>query len=135
MHAFTALFTTLVAAASVMAAPAVKNTSELVARDAPNIGYGQQIQRSNEQNWWVVWIEGKSACPNTVSLGPLVTNPCNYVFFIDGWSLHFGDCDGNNEPRSLYSGNSYIRRCVGDSDKINCHDGLHDIVKHGKCKA
>lgn len=46
-------------------------------------------------------------------------------------------CDSgfrDNEPQAVKdaSGN-IVRRCTLDSDKINCHDGLHDIQKHGKC--
>ncbi|KAI0468903.1 hypothetical protein F4859DRAFT_489376 [Xylaria cf. heliscus] len=110
----------------------------LQARDPVPVGFGQQIQTSNEANYWVVWVEGDSACPNIQSLDPLTDNPCDITFRLPGGTekLKLGDCDGNNMPHSLYlDSGSFVRTCTADSDKINCHHGEHDIVKHGKCVA
>lgn len=113
-------------------------THRLVARDPVNVGFGQQIQTSNEANYWVVWVEGESACPNIRSLAPLTDNPCDITFTLPGGTekLKLGDCDGNNMPHSLFlDSGSFVRGCSADSDKIHCHGDEHDIVKHGYCKA
>jgi hypothetical protein len=137
MYATTAIIATLIA--SVVGAPASSESfSQLLARDAVNVGYGQEIQEFNEANYWVVWVEGESACPNIQSLGPLTDSPCDIEFQLPGGTekLKLGNCDGNNEPHSLYlASGSFVRTCEHDSDKINCHGSQHDIVKHGKCKA
>ncbi|OBT61220.1 hypothetical protein VE03_08708 [Pseudogymnoascus sp. 23342-1-I1] len=97
------------------------------------IGYGQQLQNNDQANHWVVWVEGKSACPNTRTLGPLVKSPCGQQFKYDGDTYKLADCDQSNEPKSLVSGNRSWG-CKLSSDKINCHGSTHDIVKHGYCK-
>ncbi|KFY70025.1 hypothetical protein V499_09529 [Pseudogymnoascus sp. VKM F-103] len=97
------------------------------------IGYGQQLQNNDQANHWVVWVEGKSACPNSRTLGLLVKSPCGQKFKYDGVEYKLADCDQSNEPKSLVSG-GVSWSCKLDHDKINCHSGTHDIVKHGYCK-
>ncbi|KFY19502.1 hypothetical protein V491_04403 [Pseudogymnoascus sp. VKM F-3775] len=104
-----------------------------LASAAVNIGYGQQLQNNDQANHWVVWIEGESACPNSRTLGPLVQSPCNQNFNYNGDTYHLADCDQSNEPKSVVGGGE-TKGCRLDNDKINCHNGIHDIVKHGYCK-
>ncbi|KAI3328953.1 hypothetical protein HD806DRAFT_481185 [Xylariaceae sp. AK1471] len=140
MQATTLFIATLFAGAmgSPLNAASDSATHRLVARDPVNVGFGQQIQTSNEANYWVVWVEGQTACPNIQSLAPLTDSPCDLTFQLPGGSekLKLGDCDGNNMPHSLYlDSGSFVRTCSADSDKITCHGDEHDIVKHGYCKA
>ncbi|KFY68377.1 hypothetical protein V496_01120 [Pseudogymnoascus sp. VKM F-4515 (FW-2607)] len=97
------------------------------------IGYGQQLQNNDQANHWVVWVEGKSACPNSRTLGLLVKSPCGQEFKYEGDTYRLADCDQSNEPKSL-KGGGVTRSCRLDNDKINCHGSTHDIVKHGYCK-
>ncbi|KAI0185494.1 hypothetical protein EV127DRAFT_515194 [Xylaria flabelliformis] len=140
MQAITIFVATLFAGAmgSPLNVGSDSTTHRLQARDPVPVGFGQQLQTSNEANYWVVWVEGDSACPNIQSLAPLTDNPCDITFSLPGGTekLKLGDCDGNNMPHSLYlDSGSFVRTCEADSDKINCHGDEHDIVKHGYCKA
>ncbi|KAF3766049.1 hypothetical protein M406DRAFT_351297 [Cryphonectria parasitica EP155] len=118
----------LAASSTVLASPAMLESRGI------QVGYGQQIQTSDQANHWVVWIEGQSACPATQTLSGLNTSPCNQVFTLAGGTYQLTNCNGNNEPQAVadQDGN-YIHTCTLNHDKINCHHGEHDIVKHGKC--
>lgn len=123
-----------------LAIPLEPNTSPvapaLQIRDTVNIGFGQQLQKSTEQNYWVVWEHGKSACTNTRTIAPLIDSPCGIIFSVPAGTdkVKLGDCDGNNEPRALLTEKGdTIRGCKVKNHKINCHHGLHDIVQHGHC--
>ncbi|KAI0010914.1 hypothetical protein F4779DRAFT_575960 [Xylariaceae sp. FL0662B] len=142
MQPSTLFFSTLLAASGrlALAVPFEAGVSSALAgrADYSNVGFGQQLQTSSEQNYWVVWIEGETACDKVQALGPLTSSPCDIEFTIPAGTtpLKLGDCNGNNEPAGLYtSSGSFVRTCSHDSDKINCHGSEHDIVKHGKCKA
>ncbi|KAI1174712.1 hypothetical protein F4777DRAFT_553167 [Nemania sp. FL0916] len=102
-----------------------------------NIGYGQQIQRNDLQNKWVVWVEGKHACPPLQVLDLLVDDPCGQPFGVPGAeNLTFEECGEDGEPNALHHNGSFIRLCSHHKKKhINCHHGEHDIIKHGKCVA
>ncbi|PSR80598.1 hypothetical protein BD289DRAFT_440422 [Coniella lustricola] len=122
------VITTFVTASYVLAAPSVLESR------AVDVGYGQQLQNSDQTNHWVVWIEGESACPATRTLSSLLTSPCNQYFTLAGERYKFVNCNGNNEPQAVKDATgSIVRSCELEHDKINCHNGIHDIVKHGKC--
>ncbi|KAI0428474.1 hypothetical protein F5Y09DRAFT_313019 [Xylaria sp. FL1042] len=74
----TALALTLLSAI-VPAAMAVPQAGDLDHSNVTKIAFGQQLQPGDQANHWVVWREGKSACPPLV-LGPLVIPPCNTTF-------------------------------------------------------
>ena len=99
-----------------------------------NIAYGQEIQNSDNQNHWVIWNEGSSACPIRQVLGLLTSNPCTQLFTVDDSQFQFGDCDSSNEPTVLLdSKGTQIVQCTENSDHINCSGSQHDIIKHGYC--
>ncbi|GJE90026.1 hypothetical protein PsYK624_061470 [Phanerochaete sordida] len=124
----------IVAAAS--AATALASPS-LQARASPdNIGFGQQLQNTDQANHWVTWIDGESACPNTRLLGLLVNSPCGQQFSFNGFTFQLGDCGSDNFPRSLLDANGgFIRSCASHTPKITCHGSEHDIIQHGRCDA
>ncbi|KAI6088165.1 hypothetical protein F4821DRAFT_234766 [Hypoxylon rubiginosum] len=109
-----------------------------VRADYENVGFGQQIQTSSEANYWVVWIDGETACDKVQTLSPLTSSPCDVDFQLPSGTtkLKLSDCNGNNEPASLYtSAGSFVRTCKQDNSKIHCGGNDHDIVKHGKCNS
>lgn len=86
----TALISALMAPGLVLANPvALEDRAASV-----KVGYGQQIQTSDEANHWVVWVEGESACPATQTLSGLNTSPCNQVFTLAGTKLKLTNCNG-----------------------------------------
>ncbi|KAI0903036.1 hypothetical protein F4823DRAFT_569083 [Ustulina deusta] len=104
--------------------------------NAIQVGYGQQIQNSDQTNHWVIWVEGDHACPGMSVIGSLAGSSCGQGFVVDGSYYQFGGCGGGNEPGQLLdSSGSSIGGCSRKDNgyKISCHDGLHDIVKHGVC--
>ncbi|GAP86393.1 hypothetical protein SAMD00023353_1800130 [Rosellinia necatrix] len=103
--------------------------------NAVSLGYGQQLQESDQANHWVIWTEGENACPGMTVLDTnIVDSPCDQPFIVQGVTYKFGACNGGTEPASLLNANGeIIAFCNLDHDKINCHKGLHDIVKHGVC--
>lgn len=83
-----ALISTLLTPGLVLATPV-----SLEDRAAIKVGYGQQIQLSDEANHWVVWVEGKDACPATQTLGFLTDSPCNQEFNLAGGSWKLTNCN------------------------------------------
>ncbi|KAI0145530.1 hypothetical protein GGR57DRAFT_506724 [Xylariaceae sp. FL1272] len=101
---------------------------------AVEIGYGQQIQNGDQTNHWVMWTEGQHACPGMTVIGPITQAACGQTFSVAGETFTFAGCTGTVEPASLLdSSGTTVGFCHRESDKITCHDGLHDIVKHGVC--
>jgi hypothetical protein len=103
---------------------------------AQAIAFGQQLQNNDQTNHWVAWTEGEHACPGMQVLTKLTDSPCNEAFSIGEVMYTFSGCsDGSGSPPTvlLDSGGLQIGGCAPASDKINCHDGLHDIIKHGVC--
>lgn len=84
MHTTTVAFTLLSALASTaFAFP--RPDEPLQARTAiPNIAFGQQLQDDDQSNHWVVWEEGKDACPPDTVLNVLTSPPCGYEFQVRG---------------------------------------------------
>ncbi|KAI1429743.1 hypothetical protein F5Y12DRAFT_725203 [Xylaria sp. FL1777] len=64
-----------------------------------SVAYGEQIQGTDQSNHWVVWIEGKSACPPLQVLGSLVTSPCNTTFQLPGEADNRKSCP-TRRPKS-----------------------------------
>ncbi|KAH7021547.1 uncharacterized protein B0I36DRAFT_388219 [Microdochium trichocladiopsis] len=122
---------------SVLAAPAAEDAFSLEARAIPSVGLGQQIQADTQINDWVVWEHGKTACPNTRAIAHLVYSPCGIKFTAPGSSerVQFCSCiGGTGAPTALCDANGKkIRDCKTKNDKINCHNGVHDIVQHRYC--
>ncbi|KAB8237976.1 uncharacterized protein BDW43DRAFT_306682 [Aspergillus alliaceus] len=117
---------------AVLASPAPAPVPAPVPASVP-IGYGQQLQNGDQANHWVVWIEGQSACPNSITLSKLTESPCNIDFSFNGGTYHLADCGSDNEPRSVVQNGGSSKSCSRDNRKITCHNSIHDIVKHGKC--
>ncbi|KAI3324748.1 hypothetical protein HD806DRAFT_493504 [Xylariaceae sp. AK1471] len=142
MHSTTTTLSALLAAflPATFAAPSAEPISPLhIRNNIAKVGFGQQLQNGDQANHWVVWVEGESACPHAIDLGPMTSNPCNKPFTLPGSStaVILSDCDGNS-PKTLRepdNNNGFITTCDAASDKINCHGDKHDIVKHGKCVA
>lgn len=135
---------------AVMAAPTSDSTpNNLQKRAYPNVGFGQQIQFVTEENYWVVWQDGKSACPNKQVLtrgGYWGTNQINKMsgcdgdaFTIGGQTMKFGGCGFNGGyPTQLLDGSgNFIRSCEVHEYKITCPhiNQQHDIVQHVRCNA
>ncbi|KAE8383046.1 hypothetical protein BDV26DRAFT_180198 [Aspergillus bertholletiae] len=116
---------------AVLASPAPAEAAPVAA--VHPIGYGQQLQNNDQANHWVVWIEGKSACPNSRTLSRLVDSPCGHTFYFDNQPYHLADCGSDNEPRRVVQPGGKSQSCSRDNRKITCHGSTHDIVKHGKC--
>ncbi|KAK5626478.1 hypothetical protein RRF57_002193 [Xylaria bambusicola] len=55
----------------------------------PNVGFGQQLQDTDQTNHWVVWVEGENACPPSVVIDPLTDSPCGIDFELPGYD---GQC-------------------------------------------
>ncbi|KAI1188618.1 hypothetical protein F5B17DRAFT_439430 [Nemania serpens] len=103
---------------------------------AQTIAFGQELQNDDQTNHWVVWIDGEDACPGQQVLGVLTASPCGQAFNLGEVEYAFTGCADPAGPPTviLDSGGLQIGGCSADSnDKINCHDGLHDIIKHGTC--
>ncbi|KAI1165598.1 hypothetical protein F5B18DRAFT_649554 [Nemania serpens] len=103
---------------------------------AQTIAFGQELQNDDQTNHWVVWIDGEHACPGQQVLGVLTDSPCGQAFNLGEVEYAFTGCAEPSGPPTviLDSGGLQIGGCSADSsDKINCHDGLHDIIKHGTC--
>ncbi|KAL3955862.1 hypothetical protein ACCO45_009881 [Purpureocillium lilacinum] len=105
-----------------------------------NVAYGHQLQDYSQNNNWVVWVEGNDACPNRQVLVPVVfgaleNGPCDSEFTFNNCACHFEDCG----PWWVLTPGRLV--CEGITlpcqdtklEKIHCHGGEHDIIKHGKC--
>lgn len=81
---------------AVMATPLSHESpaSPLSNRQKMKVGYGEQIQTSDDVNHWVVWVEGKSACPATQTLTALNTSPCDQEFTLAGGTWKLANCNG-----------------------------------------
>lgn len=81
---------------AVMATPLSHESpaSPLSNRQKMKVGYGEQIQASDDVNHWVVWVEGKSACPATQTLTALNTSPCDQEFTLAGGTWKLANCNG-----------------------------------------
>ncbi|KAI1428352.1 hypothetical protein F5Y12DRAFT_56707 [Xylaria sp. FL1777] len=104
---------------------------------AQTIAFGQELQGNDQTNHWVTWVDGEHACPGQQVLGVLTESPCGQSFSLGEVEYTFTGCSGDAGPPAaiLDSGGLQVGGCVANShDKINCHDGLHDIIKHGTCK-
>lgn len=88
MYFSNTIVATLITASSVLAIPSILESRSV------KVGYGQQIQNSDEANHWVVWVEGESACPATQTLSRLNTSPCNQRFTLSGGQYKFVNCNG-----------------------------------------
>ncbi|KAF2228655.1 hypothetical protein EV356DRAFT_420140, partial [Viridothelium virens] len=100
------------------------------------VAFGQQLQNNDQTNHWVAWVDGDKACPGMQVLDVLTDKPCEKAFTLGEVVYTFSGCSGDaGAPTSILdSSDSPIGACSSDSnDKINCHDGLHDIIKHGTC--
>ena len=84
----TALISTLLTPRLVLANPV-----SLEDRAAIEVGYGQQIQLSDETNHWVVWVEEEDACPATQTLSVLTSSPCEQTFSLAGGSWKLTNCN------------------------------------------
>ncbi|KAI2778418.1 hypothetical protein F4815DRAFT_242761 [Daldinia loculata] len=102
---------------------------------AEAVAFGQQLQNNDQTNHWVTWVEGKHACPGMQVLDVLTKSPCDQAFSLGEVMYTFTGCSGNGPPTAILdSGGLQIGGCSAhDHNKINCHDGLHDIIKHGTC--
>ncbi|KAH8158475.1 hypothetical protein CIB48_g9773 [Xylaria polymorpha] len=72
--------------------------------------------------------------PARVSLAIIITgSSCGQAFIVDGAQYSFGSCGGVEPGVLLDASGNPIGGCsrTDNGKKINCHDGLHDIVKHG----
>ncbi|KAI1494269.1 hypothetical protein F5X96DRAFT_9519 [Biscogniauxia mediterranea] len=96
---------------------------------AQAVAFGQQLQNDDQTNHWVAWVEGKHACPGMQVLDVLTESPCNQVFNLGEVMYAFSGCSSDSGPPTvlLDSNGFQIGGCTTASDKINCHDGLHDI--------
>ncbi|KAI0895034.1 hypothetical protein F4806DRAFT_88735 [Annulohypoxylon nitens] len=111
--------------------------SSVASAQAQAVAFGQQLQNNDQTNHWVTWVEGKHACPGMQVLGVLTKSPCGKTFSLGEVQYTLTGCSGDNGPPTaiLDSGGLQIGGCsANDNDKINCHDGLHDIIKHGVCE-
>ncbi|KAI4869097.1 hypothetical protein F4820DRAFT_62287 [Hypoxylon rubiginosum] len=105
---------------------------------AQAIAFGQELQEGDQTNHWVTWIDGKNACPGQQILGVLTKSPCDQPFNFGEVEYTLSGCSGEtNSPPTviLDSDGLQIGGCTTahSGNKINCKDGLHDIVKHGTC--
>lgn len=102
---------------------------------AQAVAFGQQLQNEDQTNHWVAWVEGEHACPGMQVLTELTESPCEQAFQLGTVLYEFTGCSGENGAPTaiLDSGGLQVGGCSPASDKINCHDGLHDIIKHGVC--
>ncbi|KAI1811193.1 hypothetical protein GGS20DRAFT_127197 [Poronia punctata] len=104
---------------------------------AQAVAFGQQLQNNDQTNHWVAWTEGEHACPGMQVLSKLTDTPCGHGFSLGEVRYQFSGCpdEAGTPPTVLLdSGGLQIGGCKPASDKINCHDGLHDIVKWGVCE-
>ncbi|KAI0105071.1 hypothetical protein GGR51DRAFT_520727 [Nemania sp. FL0031] len=119
--------------------PAQSTVTELTdkkKKDIVKVAYGQQIQEEDQTNHWVIWIEGKSACPPLATLSSLIEDPCGQKFSLPGSDqLEFAGCDDDGEPHVLLSAGKFVRTCKSykTNANIHCPGKDHDVVKHGKC--
>lgn len=90
MIAVTVLISSLLAPGLVLANPVTLEDRAASVK----VGYGQQIQTSDEANHWVVWVEDEDACPATQTLTGLNTSPCDQVFSLGGGKFKLTDCNG-----------------------------------------
>ncbi|KAI8623434.1 hypothetical protein F5Y19DRAFT_458662 [Xylariaceae sp. FL1651] len=109
--------------------------SSLANAQAVSVAFGQQLQNNDQTNHWVAWVEGQHACPGMQVLDVLTKSPCEQAFNLGEVMYTFSGCSGDNGAPTvlLDSGGLQIGGCAPASDKINCHGGLHDIIKHGVC--
>ncbi|KAI0911983.1 hypothetical protein F4823DRAFT_245551 [Ustulina deusta] len=77
------LLSTIIPAA--IAVPQVDTQPEAKS-NISNVAFGQQLQDEDQTNHWVVWLEGKSACPPAVILDLLTDSPCGMTFELPGSS-------------------------------------------------
>ncbi|KAJ8122394.1 hypothetical protein ONZ43_g1400 [Nemania bipapillata] len=98
------------------------------------LAFGQQMQDEDQTNHWVVWVEGKEACPPTQVLGSLINSPCGVRFNVPGvQNLEFSGCDAEGEPHMLLVDGNFARSCKHSKHSVHCVDSVHSILKHGKC--
>ncbi|KAI1401091.1 hypothetical protein F4819DRAFT_459645 [Hypoxylon fuscum] len=103
---------------------------------AQTIAFGQELQNGDQTNHWVVWVDGKKACPGQQVLGVLTKTPCGQPFNLGEVEYAFTGCSGDSGPPTvlLDSAGLQIGGCTANANnKINCHGDNHDIIKHGTC--
>ena len=104
--------------------------------NAQQVAYGQQLQNNDQTNHWVTWKEHEHACPGMQVLDVLTKDPCAQPFNLGTVRYTLTGCSGDSgHPTAILdSSGLQVGGCTAnDNDKINCHDGLHDIIKHGVC--
>ncbi|KAI1131087.1 hypothetical protein F5Y10DRAFT_234229 [Nemania abortiva] len=131
------MHTTATHSAASAAAPTVGIDDGEPTKGIVKVAYGQQIQNNDQANHWVVWMEGRDACPPLQVLGLITSDPCNSNFTLPGTdNLEFAGCDNYGEPHVLLSEGKYVRACKKSKTKstIRCHDkNMHNVIKRGRC--
>ncbi|OTB04207.1 hypothetical protein M426DRAFT_11829 [Hypoxylon sp. CI-4A] len=104
--------------------------------NAQTVAFGQELQNDDQTNHWVTWVDGEKACPGQQVLDVLTETPCGQPFNLGEVEYEFSGCSGDNGAPTvlLDSSGLQIGGCSANANnKINCHDGNHDIIKHGTC--
>ncbi|KAI1347258.1 hypothetical protein F5Y01DRAFT_295602 [Xylaria sp. FL0043] len=99
------------------------------------IAFGQELQNNDQANHWVTWIDGENACKYHQALDVLIKTPCDQAFNFGEVEYTFAGCSGTDGPPTILldSAGLQIGGCVHTYDYVNCNNGDHDIIKHGKC--